>query len=83
MNKKVFLYIFPALFLLLAGIGLYLHFTYPTVSPLVSGQYILSNLGHSHAKMQKDVVGFLPYWNLDNSKYLHFDLLSEVFFFNI
>ena len=81
--KKVFLYIFPVLFLLLASLGLYLHSTYPTVSPLVSGQYMLSNLGRSHAQMQKDVVGFLPYWNLDNSKYLHFDLLSEVFFFSL
>src|SRR3989339_1549554 len=82
-DKKAFFYIFPALFLIFTGIGLYLHFRYPTVSPLVSGQYILSNLGHSHVKMQKDVVGFLPYWNLDNSKYLHFDLLSEVFFFSL
>src|SRR3989344_5335402 len=81
--KKALFYIFPTLFLLLAGIGLYLHSTYPTVSPLVSGRYMLSNLGHSHAQMQKDVVGFLPYWNLDNSKYLHFDLLSEVFFFSL
>lgn len=81
--KKVLLYIFLTLPLLLAGIGLYLHFTYPTTSFLVSGQYTLSNLGHSHAQMQKNVVGFLPYWNLDNSKYLHFDLLSEVFFFSL
>src|SRR3990167_1877879 len=83
MRYKVFLFIFPTLFLLLTGIGLYLHFTYPTTSFLVSGQYVLSNLGRSHAKMQKQVVGFLPYWNLDNSKYLHFDLLSEVFFFSL
>ena len=81
--KKAFFYILPVLFVLLASIGLYLHFSYPTTSILVSGQYILSNLGHSHAQMQKDVVGFLPYWNLDNSKYLHFDLLSEVFFFSL
>jgi len=83
MRYKVFLFIFPTLFLLLTGIGLYLHFTYPTTSFLVSGQYALSNLGRSHAQMQKQVVGFLPYWNLDNSKYLHFDLLSEVFFFSL
>ena len=83
MKFKVFLFIFPTLFLLLTGISLYLHFTYPTTSFLVSGQYIFSNLGHSHAQMQKQVVGFLPYWNLDNSKYLHFDLLSEVFFFSL
>lgn len=44
---------------------------------------MLSNLGHSHAKMQKSVVGFLTYWNLDNSKYIHLDLLSEVFFFSL
>ncbi len=81
--KKVFLYIFPILLLFLASIGLYLHFAYPTVSPLVSGQYTLSNLGHPHAQMQREVVGFLPYWNLDNSKYLKFDLLSEVFFFSL
>jgi len=80
--KKAFLF-FSILFLLLASISLYLHFSYPTTSILVSGQYELSNLGHSHAQMQKDVVGFLPYWNLDNSKYLHFDLLSEVFFFSL
>lgn len=83
MKYKVFLFILPPLFLILAGIGLYLHFTYPTTSFLVSGQYIFSNLGRSHAKMQSEVVGFLPYWNLDNSKYLHFDLLSEVFFFSL
>ena len=83
MKTKVFLFIFPPLFLILAGTGLYLYFTYPTTSPLVSGQYTLSNLGRSHAQMQSEVVGFLPYWNLDNSKYLHFDLLSEVFFFSL
>lgn len=83
MKLKVFLFILPPLFLLLAGIGLYLHFTYPTTSFLVSGQYIFSNLGHSHAQMQKQVVGFLPYWNLDNSKYLQLNLLSEVFFFSL
>src|SRR3990167_4061277 len=80
--KKGFFYIFPVLILLLTGLGLYLHFSYPTTSFLVSGQYMLSNLGHSHAQMQKDVIGFLPYWNLDNSKNLHFYLFSEVFFFS-
>ncbi len=83
MKFKIFLFIFPPLFLIFTGIGLYLHFTYPTTSFLVSAQYILSNLGHSHAQMQREVVGFLPYWNLDNSKYLKFDLLSEVFFFSL
>lgn len=81
--KKVFLYIFPTLFLILVSIGFYLHVTYPTTSFLVSGQYAFSNLGHSHAQMQSEVVGFLTYWNLDNSKYLHPDLLSEVFFFSL
>ncbi len=80
--KKIFLIAIP-LFLLIAILGLYLRLTYPTVSPLISGQYTFANLGHSHEKMQKEVVGFLPYWSLDNSKYLHFDLLSEVFFFSL
>ncbi len=83
MKPKFFLLILPPLFLILAGIGLYLHFAYPTTSPLISGQYIFSNLGRSHAQMQKQVVGFLPYWNIDNSKYLKFDLISEVFFFSL
>lgn len=67
----------------MAGIGLYLHFTYPTASFLVSGQYVFFNLGNHHAKMQKQVAGFLPYWNLDNSKYLRFDLLSVIYFFSL
>lgn len=83
MRSKVFLFILLTLLLILAGTGLYLYFTYPTTSPLVSGQYIFSNLGRSHAQMEKQIVGFLPYWNLDNSKYLKFDLLSEVFFFSL
>ena len=71
------------LVMLLGLFGVYLHFSYPTASPLVSGQYTLSTLGKPHANMEKEVIGFLPYWSLDNSKYIRFDLTSEVFFFSL
>lgn len=62
---------------------IYLYFTYPTSSPFTSFFYIVETLTHPHAKMKKEVMGFLPYWRMDDSKYIKFDLLTEVNFFSL
>jgi len=80
---KTFLYIFLSLIIVVGILSLHLYLSYPTVSPLISGEYSLTSVGKSHANMQKEVVGFMPYWNLDDSKYLQYNLLSEVFFFSL
>lgn len=61
----------------------YLYFRYPTSSPLLSADYLIGDYYHPHAKMSKDIIGFLPYWRMDDIKYLRFDLLSEVIFFSL
>ena len=82
-NKKILI---TTLFLLVITVVLtilYLYLKYPTTSPINSASYFINRLKQPHAHMQKDVVGFLPYWRLDDTKYLRFDLVSEVFFFSL
>src|SRR3990167_56304 len=76
-NKKILI---TTLFLLVITVVLtilYLYLKYPTTSPINSASYFINRLKQPHAHMQKDVVGFLPYWRLDDTKYLRFDLRSE------
>lgn len=81
-NKKIIIpvIIFVAI---IAAISLYLYIMHPTTSPINSAKYTVESLSHPHAKMEKDIIGFLPYWRLDDTKYIHFDLLSEVIFFSL
>ncbi|HEX6513461.1 MAG TPA: glycosyl hydrolase family 18 protein [Chloroflexota bacterium] len=70
----------PAL-AMLAGLAVYLHIRYPTALPWTSAGYIVQNAAQAHARLDRQVVGFLPYWRLDDSRYIRHDLLSEVVFF--
>lgn len=70
-----------AILVILLAAGVYLHLRYPTAAPWTSAGYIVANAGHPHANLQKQVAGFLPYWRLDDSKYMRHDLLNEVIFF--
>lgn len=80
---KIATAILAALLLVIGSLTFYLQTLYPTASPITSTQYILANLGKQHARMQKETIGFLPYWRLDDSKYIRFDLLSEIIFFSL
>src|SRR5712692_3938284 len=59
----------------------YLSRKYPTASPLTSTVYVVQQIGHPHAQMQRQVIGFLPYWQQEDSKYVPLNLLSEMVFF--
>jgi spore germination protein YaaH len=69
--------------LVLAALALYLHQRYPTASPIVSAGYLIRDAGRTHARLNHQVVGFLPYWRLDDSRYMRQELLSEVIYFSL
>lgn len=82
-NKKILITVLFLLVITVVLTILYLYLKYPTTSPINSASYFINRLKQPHAHMQKDVIGFLPYWRLDDTKYLRFDLVSEVFFFSL
>jgi spore germination protein YaaH len=43
----------------------------------------MSALFHPHAKLNKHVMGFLPYWRVDDMKYIRPELLSEINYFGL
>lgn len=61
----------------------YLRDTYPTTSPLKSSIYFLTHLIKPHAQMEKQTIGFLPYWRIDDSRYTRLDLITEVNYFGL
>lgn len=67
----------------LAAFLVYLKITYPTTSPFKSVSYLVGTLNNPHANMKKEIIGFLPYWRMDDTKYIKFDLLSEIIFFSL
>lgn len=81
-RKKLFIAVVVTSVLIFISI-FYLAKKYPTTSPLASAEYLTSDLTHQHRQLSKEVIGFLPYWRLDDTKYLHFDLISEIFFFSL
>lgn len=40
-------------------------------------------LVHPHANLDKHVMGFLPYWRVEDSKYIRPELLSEINYFGL
>lgn len=82
-RKKIIFTIFFLTSIFLLGLLTYLYFKYPTSSPFRSADYLIEDYYHPHAKMSKDVIGFLPYWRMDDTKFLRFDLLSEIIFFSL
>jgi spore germination protein YaaH len=69
----------------LSGIGFYLFIshTYPNTSTLLTGRYYIESMLHPHAKLNKHVLGFLPYWRLDDMQYIRPQLLSEINYFSL
>lgn len=70
--------------IILTSIALfYLMRRYPTSSPLKSGLYKLESLIKPHEDMQKETLGFLAYWRLDEIENQRLDLLTEVNYFGL
>jgi spore germination protein len=65
------------------GFYLYLSKTYPNLSPLLTSRYYFESLMHPHVKLDKHVMGFLPYWRLDDTQYIKPELLSEINYFSL
>ncbi|HSX09577.1 MAG TPA: glycosyl hydrolase family 18 protein [Candidatus Saccharimonadales bacterium] len=80
--KQLFI-IIASLTILLTGGWFYFAWTYPQTPPATSATYFLENVAHPHAKLNKYVMGFLPYWNLDEIQYLRPDDLSEINYFSL
>ena len=69
------------LLIILAGLWITIKINYPTVQPPVIVYYYFDHLLHPGAQMKKDIIGFLPYWRLDDIQYIHHDLISEINYF--
>ena len=80
--KKVVLLIL-LLILLLISSWFYLEKTYPTTTPLKAGWFYLNHIIYPHAKMEKEVYGFLPYWQIDAIKNLRLEILTEINYFGL
>ena len=80
---KIFSYLFIALLIIGIGSYFYLTKTYPTISPLVTGPYYIEKLLKPHKKMQNHVLGFMPYWRIDDLAYVRPQLLSEFNYFSL
>jgi len=65
------------------GLWLYLALTYPTASPLKSASYMINHFLNPHLLLKKESIGFLPYWQVSNSKYILLDSLTELNYFGL
>ncbi|HWY79832.1 MAG TPA: glycosyl hydrolase family 18 protein [Candidatus Sulfotelmatobacter sp.] len=71
-------------FILIFGcMCLYFSIIYPTTAPLKSIQYFVESLTKPHSNLTKQIIGFLPYWRLDNSQFIRPNELSEINYFSL
>jgi spore germination protein YaaH len=66
-----------------AGMWFYLKQTYPQTPTQQSLVYFFDHMIHPHAKLNTHVMGFLPYWRIDDASSIRPELLSEVNYFSI
>lgn len=83
MLQKFFFSALLLLFISAAGLHYHLSNKYPQTSPFVSDQYFVESLIYPHAKLDKHVLGFLPYWRLEDMSYIRPQLLSEINYFSL
>lgn len=79
--KKIFALLLVLIFLI--GLWFYLEQKYPTTTPLKSAGYFAAHLIRPHAKMEKESVGFLPYWRIEDAKSIRLDLITQVDYFGL
>jgi len=80
---KVFIGILALLICGVAGVWFYLQQTYPATPPKISALYFTEHLLRPHVKLDKYVIGFLPYWQMNATKDARLDILSEVNYFSL
>lgn len=80
MFKKISL-IITSILIIIIGIYISLILTYPTTSPANSLHYYILRILHPHSELKKEVIGFLPYWRLDDIQYIKPELVSEINYF--
>src|SRR5437868_10664476 len=78
--KKVLIILFPFVIGIM-GFVLYSLFRYPTTDPFHVAQFYFERVVHPHKTMKQQIIAFLPYWRIDDTKYTKFDLLSEINYF--
>ncbi len=84
MTKKIFKGIFIlAFFVIVFLIGIYLRMRYPTTSPFTTVRYYYDQLLHPRVEIKKQVIGFLPYWLIDNAQYIRPNLVSQLIYFSL
>ena len=66
-----------------AGLWISLKNMYPALSPLVSAGYYFEKLLNPSVGLKKEVIGFLPYWRIEDIKYMRLSHLSEVNYFSL
>jgi spore germination protein YaaH len=78
-----FLFILFLLCLLIGSVWLYLTNTYPATPISTSAGYLLERLLTPPQNYKKDIIGFLPYWRLDQSNTIPTNKLSEIDYFSL
>lgn len=63
----------------LAGIWV----VYPTTNPLTTISDILRTHNDPHLNMKKQVIGFLPYWEMKNAASIHLDTITQIDYFSL
>lgn len=80
---KILLWIILIAGIIFATTCLILYYRYPTTSPLTAISDYYYAFTHPHKHMSRSVIAFLPYWRLTDTKYAHFDSLSEIIYFSL
>lgn len=81
--KKVLLFTLTPISLIIFAIFIFLLLKYPTTSPTTAAVFIYQASQTHHIQSSKEIIGFLPYWRLDDTKYIRFNALNEVIFFSL
>lgn len=79
---KIILIFLSILILSCAGLLYYLEREYPQTDIRKSAQYFVEHLTKPHTNLDKHVLGFLPFWRLDDIQYIRPQELSEINYFS-
>ncbi|MEK7571716.1 MAG: glycoside hydrolase family 18 protein [Patescibacteria group bacterium] len=81
---KRFLLVGSFCVIITVGVGMWLlKMTYPQTPLQTSAKYFLEHLMKPHISLDKEVIGFLPYWQVDDISTIELQSLSEVNYFSL
>lgn len=83
MIKKIVGGILIVLLIFSAFSYFYVKRTYPETKPILAMSYFFEHVLHPHAKLDKHVLGFIPYWQLENASAIKPEYLSELNYFSL